>query len=94
MQTGPIFWRMAKTETITVRGLEPEIKRKLRVLAAAHGRSMEQEVRDILKKAVSPRLEAESDLGAAIHSRFARFGGVELEPPSRTPDREPPDFGE
>jgi len=85
---------MPKTETITVRGLEPETKRKLRVLAARHGHSMEQEVRDILKKAVGPRSEAEGDLGAAIHRRFARFGGVDLEPPSRMPDREPPDFGE
>jgi hypothetical protein len=37
---------------------------------------------------------APEDLGEAIRRRFAKFGGVELELPERTPAREPPDFSE
>ena len=37
--------------SITIRNLEDEIKQRLRVRAAEHGRSMEEEVRDILRRA-------------------------------------------
>jgi plasmid stability protein len=40
--------------TLTVRNLPDETHRALRVLAAAHGRSTEAEVRDILARAVNP----------------------------------------
>lgn len=85
---------MTKTETITVRGLEPETKQKLRMRAARHGHSMEQEARDILRRAVNGQVEGEDDLGSAIHRRFAALGGVDLNLPPRRPDREPPDFSE
>jgi len=46
---------MVKTmATVTVRNLPDEVHRALRVQAAAHGRSTEAEVRDILARAVNP----------------------------------------
>ena len=37
--------------SITVRHLDEELKRRLRIRAAENGRSMEQEARDILRAA-------------------------------------------
>ncbi len=39
--------------SITIRQLEENTKRKLRMRAALHGRSMEQEAREILKTALN-----------------------------------------
>ena len=38
--------------SITVRNLDDELKRRLRIRAAENGRSMEQEARDILRSAL------------------------------------------
>lgn len=35
--------------SITIRNLDDEVKRRLRVRAAEHGRSMEEEAREILR---------------------------------------------
>ncbi len=78
------------TEAITVRGLDAGTKQKLRLRAAEHGHSMEEEVRTIIRKAVSPPDEV--DLGTAIRRRVAKYGGVELDLPPRGPMRELPDF--
>lgn len=68
--------------TLTIRNLEPAIKDKLRQTAAAHGRSMEDEVRTILRNALSqPALP--SGLGSRIHARFNALGGVDLDAPTR-----------
>jgi plasmid stability protein len=53
---------------------------------------MEEEARIILTAAVAEKSEKPRNLAAAIHRRFARLGGVELELLPRTPVREPPDF--
>jgi antitoxin FitA len=71
--------------SITIRQLEESTKRKLRIRAARHGRSMEQEAREILKCALSQPEETPKDLGKAIRDLFAPFGGVELEIPPREP---------
>lgn len=75
--------------SITIRQLEETTKRKLRMRAARHGRSMEQEAREILKSALSRPEEEHPDLGEAIRRRFARFGGVDLKIPPRGPIRDP-----
>lgn len=81
--------------TMTIRNLDDDVKTRLRIRAARHGRSMEEEARSILRAALST--DASSGTGAAlvkaIRARVAPFGGVELELPQRTPMREPPDFG-
>jgi antitoxin FitA len=82
--------------TLTIRNVDPEVQKRLRVRAALNGRSMEAELRQILKDAVgaspAPKAESGLDLAEAIRRRFAPFGGVELDIPPREFAREPPDF--
>ena len=77
--------------SITIRHLDDTVKHRLRIRAAEHGRSMEEEAREILRQAVGSGAEPK-DLGRAIHERFAALGGVELDLPKRSPGREPPAF--
>jgi len=80
--------------TLTIRQLDERTKTRLRVRAARHGRSMEEEAREILRLAVNATPEAKGNLGEMIRSVFAPLGGVELELPPREPIREAPNFGE
>ena len=75
--------------SITIRNLDDTLKRRLRIRAAEHGRSMEEEVREILRKVVGEPAQP-ANLAAAIRSRVSAFGGADLEIPSREPMREPP----
>ena len=75
--------------SITIRQLEENTKRRLRMRAARHGRSMEQEAREILKSALSQPEEQSKDLVDTIRRRFAKYGGVELNIPPRGPIRDP-----
>lgn len=79
--------------TLTIRNIPGDVKQRLRVRAAEHGRSMEAEARAILERSVEQE-EPHENLADAIRRRFAPFGGVDLELPERTPAREPPDFSE
>jgi len=76
--------------SVTIRDLDPETKERLRIRAARHGRSMEEEVRVILRSALAEGAASPVRLGTAIHTRFRALGGVELELPLREPLREPP----
>lgn len=78
---------------MTIRNIDDAIKNRLRVRAAMHGRSMEDEARDILRSALSTELPPPNDLGHAIHRRFAKLGGVDLPLLPREPIRAV-DFGE
>jgi plasmid stability protein len=80
--------------TLTIRDLEPDVRDRLRVRAAKSGRSMEEEVRVILRAAVDNDDESNQGPGLAerIHARFAPLGGLELELPPREPMRPPPKF--
>jgi len=69
--------------TITIRNLPDALKARLRMEAAAHGHSMEEEVRAILRRALTAKPSAKTALGQRIHARFAEVGGVNLEPPAR-----------
>jgi plasmid stability protein len=79
--------------TITIRGLDDAVKKRLRVRAARHGRSMEAEAREILKIGVSTG-EREPNLADAIRALFEPLGGVDLPEYRRRkePTREPPTF--
>ena len=79
--------------SITIRNLDDDVKTRLRIRASENGRSMEEEARVILRKAVE-RKPGPRNLATAIRSRFAPLGGVELQIPPRQPMREPPVFGE
>lgn len=74
--------------SITIRNLEESTKRKLKVRAAMNGRSMEQEVREILRSELAKRPQTGADLAESIRKRFAPLGGVELEIPPREPMRD------
>lgn len=78
--------------TLTIRNLDDDVKRRLRIRAAEHGRSMEEEARAILREGVSGDSRGVGDVGAAIRAIFAPLGGVELDLPPREPVREPPRF--
>ena len=51
--------------SITIRNLEEDIKQRLRVRAAAHGRSMEEEALEILRRELGTD-SAPLDLAAAM----------------------------
>ncbi|MCW5696055.1 MAG: plasmid stabilization protein [Bauldia sp.] len=69
--------------TLTIRRLDEDVKRRLRLRAAAKGRSMEEEVRSILQRELKEAPRDEVDLGTAIRRIFEPLGGVELELPPR-----------
>jgi plasmid stability protein len=75
--------------SITIRNLDDGIKRQLRVRAAEHGRSMEEEAREILREVMGAS-RPPADLASAIRARIAPLGGVELDIPQREPMRELP----
>ena len=77
---------------ITIRNLDDDVKTRLRVRAAEHHRSMEEEVRIILRDAVVGEETGPRDLAKFTRECFAPLGGVELQLPPRGPMREPPDF--
>jgi plasmid stability protein len=79
--------------SITIRNLDEPLKARLRVQAAIHGRSMEDEARDILRTTLNKTPALPVNLATAIRARFASVGGVELPEVPREPMREPPDFG-
>lgn len=80
--------------TMTIRNLDDDLKARLRMRAARHGHSMEEEARTILRSALSS--DSKPATGAvlieAIRARVEPFGGIDLQLPSRTPMRDPPDF--
>ena len=79
--------------SMTIRNIDEQLKARLRVQAALHARSMEDEVRDILRTALAAEPPKGQSLVEAIRARIEPLGGVELEIPAREAMREPPEFG-
>jgi plasmid stability protein len=70
--------------TLTIRDLDDDLKAALRVRAAEHGRSMESEVREILRIALATR----------VRHRFSGVaGGADLELPNRAERPRAAEFG-
>jgi antitoxin FitA len=65
---------------LTIRNVDPALKERLRLRAARNGRSMEAELRHILRTALGEERNPEVNLAEAIRRRFLPLGGVELEP--------------
>ena len=80
--------------TLTIRKLDSSIKRCLRIQAAQHGISMEEEARRLLRQALI-REEVPNQLGSKIHHHFVQAGGVNenIIPPRSIP-RSAPDLEE
>lgn len=76
--------------SITIRNLDESIKTRLRVRAAHHKRSMEDEARKILRAALTDEAAIDRSLADAIHKRFRAIGGVDLKLPPREAMRVPP----
>ena len=71
---------------MTIRNLDDDIKQRLRIQAAEHGHSMEEEARAILRAALAEPAPP-ANLARAIRARFAPLGSVELDIPSRESER-------
>jgi plasmid stability protein len=79
--------------TLVIRNVEDSLRTRLKARAAAHGHSMEEEIRQVLRSTVV--LEGpptEGGLGSAIRALFEPIGGVELPEIEREVRQEPPDF--
>ncbi|HXV62809.1 MAG TPA: Arc family DNA-binding protein [Vicinamibacteria bacterium] len=59
---------------LIVRNLEEDVKKRLQRRASRHGRSMEEEVRDILRNVLKDEGRPMPPLGTRIASRFAGLG--------------------
>jgi plasmid stability protein len=68
---------------LSIRDLDDEVRERLRLRAARHGRSMEAEIRAILTRAVSGPGDA-TGLVQALVSRFGALGGADLDLPARS----------
>jgi antitoxin FitA len=79
--------------TLTIRQLDDPLKMRLRLRAAAHNQSMEEEARQILRAALQEPAAPTQDLGTRIRARFAALGDVQLALEPREPAREPPGLG-
>ncbi len=77
---------------LTIRNIDDSIKIGLRVRAAQHGRSMEEEARRILAQAVrdTDTATTERALGSRLHEHFAGLGDIPV--PTRRAARAAPDF--
>lgn len=80
--------------SMTIRNIDDSLKSRLRIRAARHGRSMEEEARSILRSALATTEPKEEHLVDAIRRRVEAVGGIDIELPPRSPMREPIDFGE
>jgi antitoxin FitA len=78
--------------TLTLRDLDDSLKLKLRMRAASHNRSMEEEARQILRAALAAPSEPAQNLFDSIRSHFEGLGDVQLQIAPRERVREPPDF--
>jgi plasmid stability protein len=78
--------------SMTIRNIDDRLKARLRVQAALHGRSMEDEVRDILSSALSSKPVQTQNLVESIRARIEPLGGVELEFPVREAIRQSTDL--
>ena len=79
--------------SLTIRNLEEPIKELLRIRAAHHGHSMEEEVRQILRNTLLKDTQLSENLAESIQKRFAQLGGVDdLPASSREAMRQPPQF--
>ena len=71
--------------SLTIRNLDDRVKTKLRLRAAKQGRSMEEEARQLLSRAIELPSTDDVGLGTAIRRRFAPHGEFKLEPLPRGP---------
>ena len=79
-------------EGILIFHLDDDVIAKLHERATENHRLLEEEIRTILRDAVSDTETTPRNLAEFARECFAPLGGVELELPTRGPMRNPPDF--
>ena len=75
-----------------VRQLEEEVKARLKRRAERHGRSMEEEIRQILRNAAKQSNKPLPKLGTRIAARFAKAGLSKDLPELHGQPAQPADF--
>lgn len=83
---------MAPMAQVLVRHLDEDVKIKLQRRARRHGRSTEEEIREILRNAVKDEGGARAPLGSRIAARFAGLGLTQDVPELRGEPARPADF--
>ncbi|MCP9452228.1 MAG: hypothetical protein NNA23_06045 [Nitrospira sp.] len=78
--------------SLTIRNLDELTKQRLRLRAAEHGLSMEEEARRLLKEALGSTVPAK--LGQRLLGRFAQSASEEFKLPGRRAPRKPPRWDE
>ena len=87
---GVLFERYDRsTASIMIAGLDEADAARVRVRAARHHRSMEEEALEILKAGLDTERVAAPGLAQSIRRRIEPLGGVELEIAPRRPMDEP-----
>jgi plasmid stability protein len=77
---------------LVVRNLDDDVKAKLQQRARRHGRSTEEEVRDILRDAVKAEARTPGPVGKGLRSLFEDVGLEEDIPETRGYPAKPADF--
>ena len=72
--------------TLTIRKLPKVTKQRLRLRAAANGKSMEAEARDILSTVLDTEHRFDNSWVGQLYNHALQEGGVNLEIPLDTPD--------
>lgn len=70
---------------ITIRQVDGDTKRRLRLRAAANGRSMEAEAPEILRSTLSAQLRIDLTWIDVLRQAAVEVGGVDLDLPADTP---------
>lgn len=78
---------------VIVRNIDEDIKENLKLMASQHGWSMEEEVRQILRRAVSCKVPTRTKLGSRIAARFVGVGLSEPLPELHGENISPMDLG-
>jgi len=81
----------ANMAALTIRNIDDEVKNRLRLQAAQHGCSMEQEVREILSRAVLPKRD-QLAFAQRIQKHFVSLELDTLPIPKRQKVRTPPEM--
>ncbi|MCP1441772.1 plasmid stability protein [Pseudomonas sp. GGS8] len=68
--------------SLTIGNLDPQIYEQLRNNARSNGRSLEEEARLILRRALD-QMDGAHGLGTRINNRFKTSGGIVLDLPHR-----------
>ena len=76
---------------LLIRDIDRNLKRRLEERARRSGRSLSEEAKVLLGRAMAESPPTRG-LGTALVERFRSIGGVELEEPPDYPPRRPPDF--